>query len=281
MDLSGGGSYAHDLTQPAVRAWWIAAATNDTFFGQDFDGVFADNAIANADQLITASGERLSEKAGQALLVGQQVLYTELREHLKGLGGNKTVIFNGIRAGQKYAGIPNLLPHADGGEMEGWFSRYTNGSLNWEVMVPTLHHLIEAARMSPPKEVLLKAVPGGVVPRLPAPGTPAQKRAYVLEHARFPLAAFLVVAGPRFLLDYTYGYRSNMYVPPTDSTGSVPGVPHLQSFAPQGWYPDYRKAPGTPLGDAVFDGAYTFARNWTGVSVSVNLRDETATIRWQ
>ena len=70
-------SYVHDLTQPAVRAWWIAAATNESFF-EHFDGVFADNAIASDDQLMTAEHQRLSTRAGKALLAGQQALYTEL-----------------------------------------------------------------------------------------------------------------------------------------------------------------------------------------------------------
>jgi hypothetical protein len=66
------GSYQHDLTQRAVREWWIAAATNATFFAH-FDGIFADNAIANDNQLITKDGTRMKHKAGAALLAGQQV----------------------------------------------------------------------------------------------------------------------------------------------------------------------------------------------------------------
>ena len=72
-----------------------------------------------------------------------------------------------------------------------------------------------------------------------------------------------------------------MYVPPVDNTGAVPGAPNLQSYAPRGWYPDYRRAPGTPLGEAVFDGAHTFTREWSGVSVSINIKDETATLDWK
>lgn len=57
-----------------MRRWWIGAATNASFFNDDFDGVFADNAIATNDQLITKAGRRLSKRAGQALLEGQQAL---------------------------------------------------------------------------------------------------------------------------------------------------------------------------------------------------------------
>jgi hypothetical protein len=92
---------------------------------------------------------------------------------------------------------------------------------------------------------------------------------------------FFIVAGPRYLLDYTWGYRSKDYVPPTGDTGSVPGVPNLQSTAPEGWYRDFERAPGRPLGEAVFDEvAGTFSRNWTGVFVSINVREETAVLQW-
>ena len=84
----GTNDFVHDLTQPAVRKWWIAASTNASFFGF-FDGVFADNAIANEDQIITADGTRLNHTAGKALLAGQQALYDELRAALAALGGNK------------------------------------------------------------------------------------------------------------------------------------------------------------------------------------------------
>ena len=220
------------------------------------------------------------------MLHGQQLLYAELRTRLHQLGGNKTVIFNGIRCGQNFAGIPNLLPYADGGEMEGWMDgehqRFPNGTLNPAEIIPTFHALINASRLVPEKEVLLKPVPGGGTNPLPSQHwSAATYRQYAFDHYKFPLAAFLIVAGPRYLMDYTYGYRSYMYVPPIDGSGAVPGVPTLQSYAPQGWYPDFLKAPGTPRGPASFDGMFTFTREWTGVSVSINVQQETATIVWK
>ena len=57
----------------------------------------------------------------------------------------------------------------------------------------------------PRYQVLLKAVPGGGMGLTPgAHATAAECRSYALEHSKFPLAAFLVVAGPSYLLDYTY-----------------------------------------------------------------------------
>jgi hypothetical protein len=71
--VNADGSLQHDLTQSAVRKWWIAAATNATFFTH-FDGIFADNAIASNNQLMTKDGTRMTHKAGAALLKGQQVM---------------------------------------------------------------------------------------------------------------------------------------------------------------------------------------------------------------
>jgi hypothetical protein len=85
----------------------------------------------------------------------------------------------------------------------------------------------------------------------------------------------------RYIYDYTWGYRSYDYVPPVDASGSVPGSPGLQSYAPLGWYPDFTKSPGTPLGEADYDGEYTFSREWTGVSVSVNMKEETYKLDWK
>ena len=251
-----------------MRAWWIASATNASFF-EHFDGVFADNAIANADQIISGDGTRLGHKIGAALLAGQQALYTELQARFRELGGDRSVIFNGIREGQGFAAIPNLLPYADGGEMEGLggalYKRSPNGSIDSITRLTTMHTLLNLSKQHSEKEVMLKAVPAGSMARTEG-FTAADYRANALEHYQYPLAAFLVLAGEHWLHDYTWGYRSNDYVPPIDSSGSVPGLPDLQSKAPLGWYPDYLKAPGTPLKDAVFDGAYTFTREWTGDS---------------
>ena len=80
------------------------------------------------------------------------------------------MIANGIRQGQQFAAKPNLMPYADGGEMEGWLNgihqRHPNGSLDPTKVIPTIQSLINASRLRPHKEILLKAVPGGGFPGL-------------------------------------------------------------------------------------------------------------------
>ena len=80
---------------------------------------------------------------------------------------------------------------------------------------------------------------------------------------------------------FRLGTRSNDYVPPVDDSGAVPGVPGLQSTVPRGWFPDFARAPGTPLSKATFDGKFTFSREWTGVSVTINVKEETVKLAWK
>ena len=139
-----------------------------------------------------------------------------------------------------------------------------------------MHALLNVSAQHPEKAVLLKTAPNGEFS-----WAAARKRAFALTHYEFSLAAFLVLAGPRWLLDFTWGYRSADYVPPIDNSGTVPGLPRLQSSAPLGWYPDFLQSPGTPLGGATFDGAFTFSREWSGLSVTLNVKDESAKITWK
>ena len=76
--------------------------------------------------------------------------------------------------------------------MEGWLNgihqRFPNGTLDPAKVVPTLQALINASRMEPPKEILLKAVPGGG-PAGANRWPPARLRSFAKAHADFPLAA--------------------------------------------------------------------------------------------
>jgi hypothetical protein len=56
----------------------------------------------------------------------------------------------------------------------------------------------------------------------------------------------------------------------------------MESNAPDDWYPELLKAPGSPLGDCVFDDkTMTFSREWSGVSVSLNIKEESAVLKWK
>ena len=112
----------------------------------------------------------------------------------------------------------------------------------------------------------------------------AQHRVLAAEktNVEFPVAAFLVVAGPRFLMDYTRlaigatctfqqqclacrifsaGTYQHMYVPAhvrSSSSGTVEACLACRIFSRScrrgGGFPELLRAPGTPLGEANFDG---------------------------
>jgi hypothetical protein len=96
----------------------------------------------------------------------------------------------------------------------------------------------------------------------------------------FPLACFLCAAGPKWHLDYAWGYTVNDFIPGEPGTHALPGQAGLQSYAPDDWHPALLKAPGTPLGECTTKDNKTFTREWSGVSVSLSVEDETATLDW-
>ena len=114
------------------------------------------------------------------------------------------------------------------------------------------------------------------------PQTPAELRAAAGKLITFPLATFLCAANANWHLDFTWGYEIQHFVPGDPTTHTVPGQPHLQSMVPDDWYPELRKPPGTPLGECQHDGTTgTFRREWSGVSVFLDVREETAELRWK
>ena len=297
------GTYVHNLSIPAARAWWLGIVTNATL-GQNVAGVFADGALDQAPNWCSA------ERAA-GLLRGQQQLLDEVR------AAGKYVIFNGIRVARTtsgtyrddFAALDTLLPHASAGYCEPWLSapyrNTTTGALDAPYTTHALLKMINASRAQPDRGVAFKIGPGPCVGYVAgqdlgctwpfANGTKAEpnkmngtpptaegRRAAAAKLITFPLATFLCAAGPLWHLDYTWGYTVNDFVPNDNATGAFPGQPKLQSNAPDGWYPDLLQAPGTPLGECAYDSAtQSFSREWSGVFVTLSMANETAEIRWK
>lgn len=88
-----------------------------------------------------------------------------------------------------------------------------------------------------------------------------------------------------FLLDADLCLRSD-HLPNSCLQASpnhtVAGQPLLPAWVPDEWYPELKQSPGTPLHPCTYDSVtQTFRREWSGVSVSLNMADETADIRWK
>jgi len=79
------------------------------------------------------------------------------------------------------------------------------------------------------------------------------------ERITFPLACFLVGAGPYCYFCYTWGW--------------------LTEYGTYDWYPEFDKPLGPPRGEAVRKG-WTFQREFAHASVFVDMENKTAKIDW-
>lgn len=150
--------------------------------------------------------------------------------------------------------------------------------------------MINHSTAMPDKGVTFRSSPAGDVPSSGGAvvsihdADPAVLRANATKKIGFPLATFLCAANARWKFCYAYSYSVQSYVPgdPTSPNHTLAGQPLLPSWVPDDWYPLLKNSPGTPLHECKYDSAtQTFSREWTGVSVSLNMAHETADIRWK
>jgi len=80
------------------------------------------------------------------------------------------------------------------------------------------------------------------------------------EYINFPLAGFLVGAGPNCYFQYTWGWS-----------------PDYGTFD---WYPEFDKPLGPPKGEAVRNG-YVYTREFEHASVFVDLEKKIGKIDWK
>ena len=279
--LTKNGYHLRDLSLPEVNAWYARTLSNATVL-PFLRGSFCDAAVASAAEYARDVGEA---KAA-AMVAGQLRQLDAVRA---ALGPQRTVVFNGMRALQGNDSLP-LLAHADGGEMEHWLSleqRKADGTLDLPHVASALSLLSAAAELQPPRTVLLRALPGPCVsggsqgalgctwPNNSMPTDPAALAAAATAHLPFSLAAFLLVAGPSFHMDWGWGYRVNDYVP---CPALAPAVGPC--YCPDNWWPLLLKAPGTPLAGMQQQGAWAYTRNFTGVNVSVDFAAESSSLAW-
>ena len=278
------GLHLRDVSLPAVHAWYAATLSNASVLPY-IRGAYCDKAVVVASTWTKDAG---AAKAAE-MVVGQRAQLDAVRA---ALGSSRLVVFNGMRAPEGLAAL-DLLPHADGGEMEHWLSleqRLPNGSLNLRLVAEAITLITAAAALDPPKAVILRALPGPCVgggtggktgtgiqcrwPNNSTPTTPAALQAAATAFLPFNLAAFLLFAGPSFLMDWGWGYRVEDYVP-----CAVLGVGPC--YVPDEWWPPLLKAPGTPMGPATnATSPWLFTRTWTGVNVTVDFIAETAVLEW-
>jgi len=189
-------------------------------------------------------------------------VFAMLKDAKKKMGPDKLIIFNPLHGhdekrpplGEQY------LPVTDGAMVDD-FDRASNiRQQSKEYMANTLKVMGEAARDG--KIIVFKAWPGFTwwsdKEMMKKPHE--EQHRVACERITFPLACFLVGAGPNCYFCYTWGW--------------------LGEYGTFDWYPEFDKPLGPPKGEAVRKG-WTYRREFARASVFVDLEKKTARVDWR
>ncbi len=243
----------YDLSQAAMRDWWIDAAQRN-LAQAPFDGIFI-------DALISAVSERpalLGVEKATALVEGAHQLISELRS---AVGSNVLLVYNGLRGDLEEwpDGCASFLTQTSGAMVEHFdfiWAHPKNGISSKEQIANEIELIQKAGKQG--KIVLVKGWPSfsTISADAPPPENPEQA---AREAITFPLACFLVAAGAYAYFVYSWGY--------TEDDGTFE------------WYPEFDKLLGSPRGDAVRDG-WVYTRSFDHADVRVDLEQQRGVIEW-
>ncbi len=249
-------SRSFDVTQPVVRDWWAGVAAKAV---RDYscDGIFVDGATAG-----TPGGpwSRLFGKERTAVL--ETGMFAMLKEAKQRMGPDKLIIFNPLHGDDGKRGPlgEDYLPVTDGAMVDD-FDRAANiRQQSKQYMANTIEAMRKAANDG--KIIVFKAWPGFTwwsdKEMMKKPHDELHRVAG--ERITFPLACFLVGAGPNCYFCYTWGW--------------------LGEYGTFDWYPEFDKPLGLPKGEAIRRG-WTYRREFVHASVFVDLEKKTARIDWR
>ncbi len=245
-----------DVTRQDVRDWWSDVAAKAV---RDYscDGIFVDGATAGRPG---GPWSRWFGKKKAAVM--DAGMFAMLKEAKKRMGPDKLIIFNPLHGhDQKHPPLgEQYLPVTDGAMVDD-FDRDANiRQQSKEYMANTLKVMRKAAQDG--KIIVFKAWPGFTwwsdKEMMMKPHDELHRVAS--ERITFPLACFLVGAGPNCYFCYTWGW--------------------LGDYGTFDWYPEFDKPLGAPKGEAIRKG-WTYQREFAHASVFVDLEKKTAKINWR
>lgn len=252
----GRDSLQFDVRRPDVRDWWSGVA-GKAVHDYGCDGIFVDGLTAGSKD---GPWSRMFG-AEQAAAMDQGV-FAMLKQTREKMGPDKLIIFNPLH-GRSEKGAPlgeQYLPVTDGAMMDD-FDRAANvRQQSKEYLVNELEEMRKAAAEG--KIVIFKGWPGFTwwsdkeLMKKPH----AEQYRLARERITFPLACFLVGAGPNCYFCYTWGW--------------------LGEYGTFDSYPEFDKPLGAPKADATRDG-WTYRREFEHAAVFVDLEKKTATIDWK
>jgi hypothetical protein len=255
-NLIRGRVQAYDLTNKALRDWWIAAA-KEVCSDPSIDGIFLDGVVKVLEPGFLR-GE-IGEERKAAELAGYVTMMEETRTML---GPQKLMVANALRARFPDSGLSYLKP-LDGSYLEGFEGAV--GMSKKDYVAKGMEAFQKAARQG-----AIIAFTCGLGSNQQdadeAPGPADEKRARGRLDAKsrfnYQLAIFLSCAENYSYFDLHDGY---------DAKTSKTWMTHP---------PVYDRPLGPPKGPAVRSG-YTFTREFAHASVRLDLEKESGDIVWK
>lgn len=249
LDLKRGRIKRYDLSNPAVRKWWIDV-TEKNVASKYIDGVFFD---ALLQVLAPSNKKQWGKEKYDAIEQGLKDLIKETRERI---GGDKLLVYNGIRSTHNRSTGNNFPANTDAIMIEhfGHFNSKTK-----ESMLLDVQEMEKAGKSG--KIVIFKAWPGFAwVDKEAMAKSYKEKRKIAATNIQFPLASFLVGAQEHAYFIYNWGYRLDM--------GGLE------------WYPEFDKPLGKPLNEMQTNG-WVLTRKYEHADVWVDLENKTSKIDWK
>jgi len=249
-------SLVFDVCRQEVRNWWSGVAAKAV---RDYscDGIFVDGATAGCPD---GPWSRMFGKEKAAAM--DEAVFAMLKEARKKMGPDKLIVFNPLHGSdENRRGLgEQYLPVTDGAMVDD-FDRGANiKRQSPEYMANTIQVMRKASQDG--KIVVFKAWPGFTWWSDKELMKKPHEEQYRVARGQitFPLACFLVGAGPNCYFCYTWGW--------------------LGEYGTFDWYPEFDKPLGAPEGEAKRDG-WTYRREFEHASVFADLEKRTAKIDWK
>lgn len=243
--------YYFDKSKPVTREWWAGIAEK-AVKEYGCDGIFADGLGSFGHNLVTPEKEA-------AIREGIMTMSKLAKEKM---GSKGLLLFNPLHGEEN----SEYLPATDGAMIDNFdrtmFLKDADkapGAKDLDMMAADIEEVIKASKAG--KIIIFKAWPG-----FHQKDTQLMKRPHpelvkiAAKNITFPLASFLIAAGPNCYFQYTWGWNAD--------NGTFD------------WYPEFDKPLGAPKGDAKRDG-FKYTREFEHASVFVDLEKKTAKIDWK
>lgn len=240
-----------DKSKPVTREWWAGVAEK-AVKEYGCDGIFADGLASFGHNLVTPEKEA-------AIREGINTMSKLAKEKM---GPKGLLLFNPLHGEEN----SEYLPVTDGAMIDNFDrtmflkdAEKEPGAKDLDMMAGDIEAMIKASKAG--KIIIFKAWPGFHQKNKELMKRPHEELVKIAaRNITFPLASFLIAAGPNCYFQYTWGWSSD--------NGTFD------------WYPEFDKPLGAPKGDATRDG-FKYKREFEHASVFVDLEKKTGRIDWK